>query len=74
MRVKRTEDTRIAFNATADASAHALYWFVNDAFVGRSAPGDALFWQPRTAGSYTVRVVDDHGRSDQRPLGVGLEQ
>ena len=33
MRVKSTE-TRIAFNATADASAHALYWFVNDAFVG----------------------------------------
>ncbi|SOT44568.1 hypothetical protein F01_480277 [Burkholderia cenocepacia] len=36
--------------------------------------GDALFWQPRTAGSYTVRVVDDHGRSDQRPPGVGLKQ
>ncbi|WP_260433004.1 hypothetical protein [Burkholderia cenocepacia] len=74
MRVKTTDETRIAFNATADASAHALYGFVNDAYVGRSAPGDALFWQPRTAGSYTVRVVDDHGRSDQRPPGVGLEQ
>ncbi|KVH81710.1 hypothetical protein WJ41_27930 [Burkholderia ubonensis] len=36
--------------------------------------GDALFWQPATAGSFTVRVVDDHGRSDQRPLAVGLEQ
>ncbi|WP_236027680.1 MULTISPECIES: hypothetical protein [Burkholderia] len=33
-----------------------------------------LFWQPRTAGSYAVRVVDDHGRSDQRPLAVGLAQ
>ncbi|HHT8903386.1 TPA: transpeptidase-transglycosylase [Burkholderia cenocepacia] len=70
MRVKRTDETRIAFNAIA----YALYGFVNDAYVGRSAPGDALFWQPRTAGSYTVRVVDDHGRSDQRPPGVGLEQ
>ncbi|KVU52157.1 penicillin-binding protein 1C [Burkholderia ubonensis] len=74
MRVKDAGGTRIAFNATADASAHALYWFVNDAYVGRSAPGDALFWQPATAGSFTVRVVDDHGRSDQRPLAVGLEQ
>ncbi|WP_230944886.1 hypothetical protein [Burkholderia stagnalis] len=74
MRVKDARDTRIAFNATADASAHALYWFVNDAYVGRSAPGDVLFWQPGTAGSFTVRVVDDHGRSDQRPLAVGLEQ
>ncbi|MDS0794572.1 penicillin-binding protein 1C [Burkholderia pseudomultivorans] len=74
MRVKSADDTRIAFNATADASAHTLYWFVNDAYVGRSAPGEALFWQPHTAGGYTVRVVDDHGRSDQRPLAVGLEQ
>ncbi|MCA8298028.1 MULTISPECIES: hypothetical protein [Burkholderia] len=57
-----------------DASAHTSYWFVNDAFVARSRPGDVLFWQPRTAGSYAVRVVDDHGRSDQRPLAVGLAQ
>lgn len=74
MRVKSADDTRIAFNATADASVHALYWFVNDAFVGHSAPGEALFWQPATAGNYTVRVVDDHGRSDQRPLAVALVQ
>ena len=55
-----------------DADVHVLYWFVNDAYIGRSAPGQALYWQPPTAGSYTVRVVDEHGRSDQRPLGVSL--
>ncbi|HDR9874905.1 TPA: transpeptidase-transglycosylase [Burkholderia cenocepacia] len=38
MRVKTTDETCIAFNATADASAHALYGFVDDAYVGRSAP------------------------------------
>ena len=63
---------RIAFNATADADAHALYWFANDAYIGHSAPGEPLFWQPQTAGRYDVRVVDDHGRSDQRPLEVSL--
>jgi penicillin-binding protein 1C len=72
MRLTQLGQERIAFSATTDADAHALYWFVNDAYVGRSAPGDTLFWQPQTAGSYNVRVVDDHGRSDQRPLGVGL--
>ncbi|GAB7536220.1 penicillin-binding protein 1C [Burkholderia sp. 3C] len=72
MRMSTPDGTRIAFNATADASAHALYWFVDDAYVGRSRPGEPLFWQPATVGSYTVRVVDDHGRGDQRALGVGI--
>jgi len=72
LRLKQLGQERIAFMATTDADAHALYWFVNDAYVGRSAPGESLFWQPQTAGSYSVRVVDDHGRSDQRPLAVSL--
>ena len=72
MRVKQAGDTSIAFTASADASAHVLYWFVNDAYVGRSAPGATLFWQPATAGDYTVRAIDDHDRSDQRMLTVGL--
>jgi len=72
LRLKQQGQERIAFMATTDADAHALYWFVNDAYIGRSAPGESLFWQPQTAGSYSVRVVDDHGRSDQRPLAVSL--
>jgi penicillin-binding protein 1C len=72
MRLTQLGQEQIAFVATTDADVHALYWFVNDAYVGRSAPGDSLLWQPQTAGNYNVRVVDDHGRSDQRPLGVSL--
>jgi penicillin-binding protein 1C len=49
-----------------------LYWFVDDAYIGSNMPGESLFWQPPGAGQYNVRVVDDHGRSDQRPLGVSL--
>ena len=72
MRLNGRGQERIAFTATTDADVHVLYWFVNDAFVGRSGPGESLLWQPQTAGSFNVRVVDDHGRSDQRPLGVSL--
>ncbi|HWX66510.1 MAG TPA: penicillin-binding protein 1C [Rhodanobacter sp.] len=72
MRLVQLGQERIAFVATTDADTHALYWFVNDAYVGRSVPGESLFWQPQTAGSYNVRVVDDHGRNDQRPLTIGL--
>ncbi len=72
MRLTELDRKRIAFSATADADAHALYWFVDDAYVGRSAPGEPLFWQPAAAGSYRVRAVDDRGRSDERPLDVSL--
>ena len=72
MRLAQPDKQRIAFSATTDADAHALYWFVNDAYVGRSAPGSAMYWQPSTAGSYRVRAIDDHGRVDQRTLQVSL--
>jgi penicillin-binding protein 1C len=72
MRLSQPDKQRIAFSATADADAHTLYWFVNDEYVGRSAPGSALYWQPGTAGSYNVRAIDDHGRVDQRALQVSL--
>ncbi len=74
MRLDQTRPTPIAFSATADADTHALYWFVDDAYVGQGTPGNSLFWQPRSAGSYRVRVVDDHGRSDTRALEVSLVQ
>ncbi|HEY2346574.1 MAG TPA: penicillin-binding protein 1C [Xanthomonadaceae bacterium] len=72
LRLKHEEGNRVAFSATADADAHALYWFVNDAYVGRSAPGESLFWQPAGAGRYDVRAVDDHGRVDERSLDVTM--
>ncbi|WP_430389649.1 penicillin-binding protein 1C [Dyella sp. 20L07] len=72
MRLARVSESRIAFSANADASVREMYWFVNDAYIGRSAPGESLFWEAPAAGNYDVRVVDDRGRSDQRPLGVSL--
>lgn len=71
MRLKQP-GARIAFSATTDGDARALYWFVDDSYVGRSAPGSAFYWQPETAGTFRVRTVDDRGRSDERPLDVTL--
>ncbi len=72
LRLKEQARERLALNATTDADAHALYWFVDDAYVGRSAPGEPLYWQPAGAGQFRVRAVDDRGRSDERPLDVRL--
>ncbi len=72
MRLDRTDGNAIAFTATGDADVHALYWFVGNAYIGRSTPNQPLSWQPPQAGRYTIRVADDHGRSVSRALKVSL--
>lgn len=63
-------DANLPLHAIADADARELYWFVNRSFVGRSAPGATLDWPAQGAGEYTVRVVDDRGRSAARQVTV----
>jgi penicillin-binding protein 1C len=72
LRLKQLAEESIPFTATSDADVHSLYWFVDDAYVGRSVPGEPLYWQPHGAGRHTVRVVDDHGLADQRILDISL--
>jgi penicillin-binding protein 1C len=72
MRLTQQDRQKIAFTAVADADARALYWFVDNAYVGRSAPGDSVYWQPSAAGDFRVRAVDDLGRGDERQLRVRL--
>ena len=72
MRLTQSDRSGIAFNATTDADAHTVYWFVDDAYIGRSTPGEPLYWRPTAAGQYRVRAVDDRSRSDERPLDVAL--
>lgn len=74
LRLSKPDAARIAFNAVADADARTVYWFVDDSFVGATSPGVPLYWQPAAAGRFRVRAVDDHGRSDDRPLDVKLDE
>ncbi|MEO7054484.1 MAG: penicillin-binding protein 1C, partial [Rhizomicrobium sp.] len=72
MRLAQQDRQRIALTAVTDADVRTLYWFIDDIFVGSSKPGESLSWQPASAGSFRLRAVDDHGRSDERPLDVKL--
>ena len=62
----------LILRAEAGADAKTLFWFADDAFVGRSRPGEALAWLPNLARRYTLRVVDDQGRADVRDVPVEL--
>jgi penicillin-binding protein 1C len=72
LRLGRQDRQTIALSAVTDADVRALYWFAGEDFLGSSKPGEPLFWQPASAGNYNLRAVDDHGRSDERPLDVRL--
>jgi penicillin-binding protein 1C len=60
---------KIPLAAITDADTSTLYWFMDEKFLGTSGSGDPYMWTPRP-GSFVVRVVDDHGRSDARDLVV----
>lgn len=62
---KWTGDHTLQFTPAAD-------WPMGQHFVGRSAPGGSLGWQPARADSYQVHVVDDRGRSDTRAVRLSL--
>lgn len=72
MRLTQQDRQSIALTAVTDADVRTLYWFIGEAFIGSSKPGETIFWQPASAGNFRLRAVDDHGRSDERPLDVRL--
>jgi penicillin-binding protein 1C len=71
LRADQDRSTKIALRAIADADVRETFWFVNDTFVGKTKPREPLFWNAKP-GRFSVRVVDDQGRSDSRALNVEI--
>lgn len=58
----------VYLRAEAGTDSGALHWFVDDALIGSSTPGQTISWNPVQAGRYVLRVVDSMGRSDAREI------
>lgn len=71
LRAAHVGEETIALQATTDADARFVFWFVNENLVGRSAADAAFHWKA-TPGSFVIRAVDDQGRADARALRMGL--
>ncbi|MFA6904498.1 MAG: penicillin-binding protein 1C [Gallionellaceae bacterium] len=74
LRLARITHETLPLTANAAADIRKVYWFVNDAFVGDTLPGNTLAWKPGRPGKYLVRAVDDQGRADVRELNVGISK
>lgn len=71
-RMASLKSTIIPFTAVVDADVRNLYWFLNEAYLGKTTRDQSFLWEAKP-GNFVVRVVDDEGRSDARDLKVTLE-
>ena len=55
--------------AVADGDARQLYWFLDSKLLGRADSTEPFYWTP-APGRFTVRAVDNHGRSDAQSIRV----
>lgn len=62
----------LALRANSAAAAQTVYWFADNAYLGRAPPGESLWWLPPRSGRYLLRAVDDGGAADTRELSVDV--
>jgi penicillin-binding protein 1C len=72
MRLGNLQDDAVPLAANADSEVRRLHWFIDNAYVGTSAPSTSFAWKPSRGGTYLVRAIDDRGRVDTRELRVEL--
>ncbi len=65
-------DQAIALEASFSAGCRQAWWFIDGSLLQESQPGETVFYQP-TAGTHSLMVVDDSGRSDSLPIRIGSE-
>ena len=72
--VDRQEQSAVVLQATVDADVRKLFWFADDALIAAASAGEKVEWSPRTVGRYRLRVVDDHGRAEERWVEIGVRR
>lgn len=67
--IMHSSSATIPLAAVTDSDVNRLYWFVNNVLLGPAQRDQPFIWHPKP-GKFTIRVVDDHGRSDARDIDV----
>ena len=68
--VRLSKPAPLALRANSLAAQNTLFWFANDALVGKGRPGDSVAWTPAASGRFQLRVVDQAGRADTMEVNI----
>ena len=71
LRSKQYKQEKIALKATTDADVSEIYWFVDNALVGK-ADADKIFEINPPLGKSEIKAVDEFGRSHAINIEVNL--
>lgn len=66
-RLSRPEPIALRANRGAGGT---VFWFDDQAYLGRADAGSGLVWSPARAGRHVLRAVDERGRADAREVVV----
>lgn len=72
LREAKVGEEGVNLQAVTDGDASEVFWFADQTFIGSAKAGASLAWKPPFAGNFTLRAVDDLGRSDSRELQVAV--
>ena len=67
--VLATVSSVIPLRAKVEADVREIYWFVGNAFVGKSNAASVFEWKS-APGSYELTALDDHGRAGACTISV----
>lgn len=59
-------DFKLALQASADSDAGIIHWYADSAYIGKTLPGEILFWKPDRGGKIEIFAVDNAGRSGKQ--------
>ncbi|HQQ62660.1 MAG TPA: penicillin-binding protein 1C [Pseudomonadales bacterium] len=69
LRLSSTQET-IPLQARTAGGVKTVYWFADNAFIGKANWDETLGWRPEHSGRYRILAVDDKGGSANKPLSV----
>ena len=61
--------TTIPLRAKVEVDVREVYWFVGNAFIGKTEKNDIISWKC-TPGAYELTALDDHGRAGTSSVTV----
>lgn len=71
IRPYKLNEEKIILKANADADVKEIFWFMNDALLGKTMPNQDLVIDAKV-GVFTIKAVDDLGRSSVKKINIKL--